>query len=455
MPCEACADGHYESRACSPYQNTECAECRACQDGTWISGGCNRTHDRVCEACLDEITCPRGEYKESGCTGKEEHGRAVCRPCSGGCPRGFYVESHNGCNGDSLNPEKPTCRRCDAKCGEGQYRSNECNGTTMHDTETCEQCPLCPSGQYWALGCDGRGFSSEATCQNCDACAPGQYIASFGSCLGFRTTRNSYVCRNCTGCPAGRSHNRPCDGMGVEDPVCIDCPPCPRGERVQVSGAACACVPCRGECVAGEYRDTNGCPGGNSGLDDVCRPCTAAWQCDQRGEYLEAVPEFCDGGHDLDTQVCAPCDGSTDCGPGLFFEPGWCNATAPYGSWCRPCTTSCPQGSYRSGPCNGAQDLQCTACSAEPCAQGQYQYSPCNSVREKLCRACQSCFPGFYDASPGQCQDGWAGRDCRPCDTACPEDSFLVRGCTDTENAVCIRTKGTPPPQHPVGRSRP
>lgn len=445
MACEACADGYYESRPCSPYENTECTECSGCADGEWIAGGCNRTHDRACEACLDSITCPVGAYKQSGCTGTETHGRTVCRACSEGCPRGFYVEAYNGCNGDSIDPVPPTCRRCDAGCGEGQYRSNECNGTTSHDTERCEQCPLCPAGQYWASGCDGKGFSSEATCQRCDTCAPGQYIASYQSCLGFRTTRNSYECANCTECPSGKSHDRACDGTGISDPACIDCPPCPRGERVQISGSACACVPCRTQCAAGEYTDINGCPGGNSGLDDICRPCTEAWQCDQREEYLEAVPDFCDGSHGIDTQLCATCGEDTDCGGGMFFAQELCNATAPYGSWCRPCRTSCPQGTYRSGLCNGAQDLQCTPCSAEPCAAGQYQYSPCNALRDRLCRPCQSCFRGSYDASPGKCQDGWEGRDCRPCRTWCPEDSFLVRNCTATEDAVCIRMQGTRP----------
>lgn len=440
-PCRQCANGEYTEAQCTQSQNTVCRECRHCGAGEWISRECEPAGaDTACTPCAT-MSCAAGQWVAGGCTGTEKNDSLTCLPC-GQCPVDHYLVSTNGCDGATTEKTSPTCSPCGKPggCGEGQYRHGRCNGTGTTNTETCADCPLCPVGQFWHKGCDGTGFSpDEAVCRPCDQCPAGSYIESYQSCLGFRTTPTAYSCKNCTKCENGFRHAPTCSGTTTSDVSCVKCDlVCKPGERVATDPetSQCKCEACKTNCGRGEFRNPVGCPG-HEEADDACVRCTTADACQEEEEYL-FEQGTCDGNLSYDSRECATCSLSF-CPRGQWADVARCNSTAPFQSWCRPCSRSCPLGKYRTAPCNSVdRDIVCASCTTAPCPLGQYEVSPCDGLVDRKCQTCTECmWPHFYDSNPGGCKDGIHDRKCTRCRAECPPGQIELETCTRVSDTIC------------------
>ena len=89
-----------------------------------------------------------------------------------------------------------------------------------------------------------------------------------------------------------------------------------------------------------------------------------------------------------------------------------CGCNAPLsnlgvaGGPCTACSTSCPSGSYLSGPCTAVTDIACSLCAT--CEAGSFRSSTCTATANTVCTPCPA----------GQFSYGANGQDalsCTPC----------------------------------------
>lgn len=440
-----CPEGQYMVSACDPRADAVCAECAGCEFGQWRAGGCSGEQDTVCGDCEQEA-CPNGTWRAGGCTGVEDAGELHCLALDV-CREGQYIVGYTTfTDGRAMDEPNVTCAECNAGCGNGQYRTNRCTGRDREDTERCLSCPLCPAGEFWSEGCDGTTFDTSGTCTACDRCGRGEYVSSFGSCLGHRSTPNSYTCSQCEPCAENGTHpSPPCDGLSRAPPQCVDCPVCGEGQRARTDpeDGGCTCENCTEVCTAGEYRNKFGCPGYRD-EDDTCMPCTGADRCNE-GQYVDRPGGGCDGNGDLDAEICVDCTKVTCPGLDMFRDIRLCNSTAPYGSWCVPCTKPCRDGTYLAHDCEWDRDTVCEPCTTGPCGEGMYEEYPCDGENDRVCTKCRVCQTWQYDASPSGCTDDFGNRDCRRCREGCPEGQAEVEPCSERSDMVCGAVLGKSP----------
>lgn len=81
LGCSKCVQGTYESVACTPLTNRECATCQiACSPGYFVRP-CNMTADRTCVTC--KTRCTSGQFMTGVCTGLDTQDTIGCQNCSG------------------------------------------------------------------------------------------------------------------------------------------------------------------------------------------------------------------------------------------------------------------------------------------------------------------------------------------------------------------------------------
>lgn len=82
LGCATCVAGYtYESTACTPLTDRECATCTAACNAGYYVRHCNLTADRTCIACKQ--TCGSGNYMVGVCTGGDTQDTVGCSACSG------------------------------------------------------------------------------------------------------------------------------------------------------------------------------------------------------------------------------------------------------------------------------------------------------------------------------------------------------------------------------------
>lgn len=162
----------------------------------------------------------------------------------------------------------------------------------------------------------------------------------------------------------------------------------------------------------------------------------------------------CEGNQIYDTSMCIDCN--AECvsaamdpqGRGQFIERECMQSSNDF--VCRPCSASCPAGSFISSRCSGRgrTDTGCTLCKAfcreslagVPGAHGQYISGLCTGETTsdvQSCRDCKQCPDGYYPT--GLCS-GVGFEDtvqCNKCRTECPAGFYLQGDCR-VEEVTCV-----------------
>ena len=122
LGCSTCVAGYtYESAACTPLTDRECATCTAaCNVGYYVRP-CNLTADRTCIACKQ--TCASGQYMSGGCTGGGTQDAILCIACNGPaiCNQGTTYMPSGQCPGNGrVNAGCVVCSQ--VSCPFGTYQ---------------------------------------------------------------------------------------------------------------------------------------------------------------------------------------------------------------------------------------------------------------------------------------------------------------------------------------------
>ena len=162
----------------------------------------------------------------------------------------------------------------------------------------------------------------------------------------------------------------------------------------------------------------------------------------------------CDGDQIYDTSTCIDCN--AECvsasqdpqGRGQFIERECLQTSEDF--VCRPCSASCPVGTFVSNRCSGRgrTDTGCTLCRAfckealagVPGAHGQYIAGYCDGYSTadlQSCRDCKLCPAGHYPTGLCSGVDFVDTVECVPCITECPA-GFYLRGDCRVEEVTCV-----------------
>ena len=292
-----CPTGSYPSGQCSGSTDYECTPCENRREGTYFTGTPGTVNDP--ESCgVDDCTsrCNVGLTPTGDCTPFEN---PACEPCTNvlGPNEEFIDECDTACVLNFFRENAAgRCEPCTTECPAGQEQTAEC---TRESDTGCGPCPVpLPVGAEWTTGCNfvcvaGRYSSAPGTCTECtSSCDCGEYLS--GACGGVL----NYECLAC-------------ENLGAEQYFTSN------GTVINGAGS-CGIADCRAECVGGNVLrgECGGCSnricegaGGNppnSSFPPVCT-FTCDWTCDDQ-----------------------------------FNE-------SDNGTWCNPCTATCPPGSLLVG----------------------------------------------------------------------------------------------------------
>lgn len=253
-------------------QTNVCNDCQTCNPsaalGTFMRQECTPTSNRVCGVCRS--SCDVGQYIVQFCNTTHD---MQCQACANVCPAGMYG-SLLECTGEELqDTQLGRCRACRTTCGDNQYLSGTCPGSTYED-RVCMACSKdlrCGIDQYEG-GCT---ISSDTRCLPYTTCNPGFYLADESS------TRDG-VCRPCSTCSGLLSTVRPCTRW--DDVVCRGSSSCgerdPCNQLTTSRGSALFC-----DYSQGMSRAFCGvCPPGYGGDGQYCTECPRGYTCDTVGQ---------------------------------------------------------------------------------------------------------------------------------------------------------------------------
>lgn len=264
------------------------------------------------------------------------------------------------------------------------------------------QCLSCPSGKTTPGTSTGVFKLDECICLNnqwldqtsptleckpLNPCKAGEYVKKFA------TWYSPYECANCSMCPAGTYRNLQTYCTGKLD-FDLD----PRNPS--------HCVPC-GTCGAGFFRNLSTCDGTTSmpAGGSFCARCRSCPDMHNIRSDTE-----CTGSGTSDTRQCIYC--KDPCGPGAdnVYIPSDTTEVGCDGQTlsmqnrtvkpCRPCASSCPEGTIRVSGCNGTTRDPNPVCSTcDRCSYGQYVKETCKggSSLNVTCAQCtQVCPSGTF-----------------------------------------------------------
>lgn len=298
-PCSgACADGSYQTAACSPTADRVCAPCTAIDHCSAVT--CTSATDQTCTSCADtyylkqnacvacSTSCPPGLTQSAACSATAD---LVCTNCTvipnctaltctnatdqvcTACAQGFFLSNN-------------ACVACSGACAAGQYQTAACSATADRTCASCTAVDHCAS----APTCTG------ATDSQCAACSGGYYLVD-----GTADT-----CATCSGaCPAGQYQTAACSATA--DRTC---------------GACNAITNCASTvtCTALGNEQCASCATGYVLVDGTADTCVRPKTC---AELKKSAPTTPDGVYTIDP------DGS---GPIAAFDV-YCDMTNDGGGW--------------------------------------------------------------------------------------------------------------------------
>jgi hypothetical protein len=393
----------------SPAGSPSVANCKACPlSATLINNECKCTAtSAIYDVATNTCGCPAGFAQIMS------NGTMTCR----GCPSGKYA-----LKGESV------CSLCATSAKVGYLDPL----TTLQNQDSCR----CAANYYWSVGAT-RALDNCVSCPLNSVSNPGAKTCSCNA--GFASLGTSGSSLTCTAC----------SGVGFTSTIGSSTCFCAAN---YISSGSGTCSPC----VAGTYSIANGasclgCPAGtySQGNGGPCLPCTAgkysalgASTCLDcaANTYSRSGAATCTAcgspilGYGVGTQLGRPvCTCAVGygfsmlsytcafCGAGSSNPSASevCTCTDTSASWdplsntcacktgftsggsspvvCKACASTCPLGSFQTGPCTTYSDLSCSLCTI--CGPGTSMVSDCSSSN----RVCTSCADGLYqdkDNSP-------------------------------------------------------
>ena len=460
---QVCIQGKCAAPNC--YTTAKCTSAQLCRDTKCQANNCAgsspkqcakgefcRPYDNTCVKSCSGVTCPAGEFCQSGKCQKDPCSGVNC-PVGQTCVNGKCEKKHCGsgkscrhkrvCNNKTNQCEDDLCIgvTCPSgqTCQQGQCSGTskcrfdaDCPGTELCINNTCikPKCSKnsdCSSGQLCVSGTCVVDACKGKTCPAGEFCKAGQCIKS---CAGVFCSKGSF-------CKEGKCTKDPCAGAQ-----------CKAGEL---------CV--NGRCIKDDCK-ANSCKGGRVCKADHCTedPCQGIQ---------------CPGGQQCQNGQCTgslSCKVDTDCpAPGVCVK-GTCQVAGCYLATCAS-GKLCLNGTCTDDPCKGKQcaagetcrstDGQCVkdcpkcpngqrcqngTCSADPCAQTQ-------------CQADESCVNGtcVKDACKASTPKCRYKRSCK--NSACQDDPCLGIKCpanhTCQEGACHRDTTGESHQENPTEQSEP
>ena len=477
-----CQQGSYESTPCAALTNRVCTTCSTCAAGTWGSAGCNplTNNDTICtphqecppgqleetagtptsnRKCKDCFRCPSSDFASTGCCGKAD---TICTRLS-------------TCNTGEFSTVPPTAiqggfktdRVCQklSQCGTGQFYSQLGDRNTDN---ACTTCTTCPFGSYATKACvQGSGSlkGSDTVCTPWKKCATDNYLAqpgspfedgSCGPCSKCQTTEyRSGGCNNtvdtvCTArriCDANTEYesipNPKMDAatVAVTDRVCTNCTNCEA--KGDVTTGVCSahldatCTP-----KAKTSNTTLYCPRGTVAIGShpnhaciACKPCASGSYAKGGLSCLNPVLTFND----------PTCEPWSVCTVGSFEAV---SPTPETDRVCQTCST-CPNGQYRDGGCQGATDTLCIK--ERPCqVNNSYEVVAGTAVAPHQCKKCRNC--NYIPPTPQSdylAQGEYVSSACtETTDTvcskfhSCPTDTVVISRGSPTQDRACLKCPG-------------
>jgi len=259
VACTVCPNGQY-------WNGTACTACTICADGSYETTACTTTTNRACSTCANPSAT---QYVKTACTASANTQFETKQTCSSGqFLYGFVAGAYNS----SGSPG--TCTACSSPSG-AQYVTSVC--TTSNDTQFGTR--SCPANQYYSGGFDAGSYDrigSAGVCatrgtntcpagytpmtDNITCCTDGNYLLTLGS---------GSTPGNCSGgtCPYGFKY--------VPNTTINQCmySSAPTNARSRFTTSPCypgdyangnLCLPCSaGQTSTGDQTCTN-CPAGQS-----------------------------------------------------------------------------------------------------------------------------------------------------------------------------------------------
>ena len=394
--CQPCPAGQG-----SPPGSPSVANCKACPSSASLVANeckCNAA-SAVYDITTNTCGCP------SGFTQGLSNGTTVCR----GCPSGKYA-----LKGEAV------CSLCSTSARTGWADPL----TTVQNQDSCR----CAANYYWSQGAT-RALDNCVACPANSVSGPGAKTCSCNA--GFAslgTSGSSLTCSPCSGvgytsnvgsstcfCAANYflsgSTCSPCAAGTYSLPNSISCLACPAGTYSLGNGGACL------PCAAGKFS-----PGGLA----TCTDCAANTYSRERAATCTACGSVLLGfsvgtqtgrpvctcsagyGYSLLSYTCAIC--GTGSANTASSEVCTCNDASA--SWdalsntctcksgftsagsspvvCKACASTCPVGSFQTGPCTSFSDLSCSTCTI--CGPGTSMTADCSTSN----RVCATCADGLY-----------------------------------------------------------
>lgn len=474
---DACADGEYESVACTPYTNRVCTKCSSCEDGTFNSGGCF-AHNTTDTICSEHTPCAAGSYETKEGTTTEDRQCDTCEDCpttsfaSTGCCGTVqtYCDSLSSCIPgveyeafpplDAPQGGYASDRHCRpyTKCGTGEFYNSFGNGT---DDRDCKPCTTCPYGETATDDCVQGNLASkflgtDTVCTPWSACGADQFY------IQKPTAYSDGVCGDCTACQEGEYAAGGCDGVEdtdcqlktvcdtetqfetyagdvANDRACDNCTVCSNTTRLVAACSSHADADCSTDLAFDEMTEPLVCARGEVYIGSP--PNHACIECDEcaTGTFAEGG-ESCRGANTFNNPDCSPW---SVCAPGTF------QAATPSSTTDRICKTCtpCPYGHLFVSGCNITHD---SVCEPEPTCEeilGVPGYEVVAGTAEKahVCTACRTCDYDAGDATTlwtrtGEyASGGCSGQEDTVCSTftECSQNEFIVKRGTATSDNVC------------------
>ena len=425
--CATCASGTYETGACTATTNRVCSTCTACADGTYETGACTSATNRVCSTCA---TCVSGTYETGACTATTNR---VCSACASPCVSG--MRESTSCTATTNR----VCSACASPCSPGTIEVIACTATTNRVCSTCDpgteyycpdgvslpRCSYPSSTQYVTAVCSSRydtQFGTKPSCsgnQSLIGFSAGSYNA-----LGTPGTCSTSTVVSCTTaapfCSAGNYLTGLCYSNGYDDRRCQACP-----ETSYCNGGLSAPIPCPVlNCPSGQYK-VGGCRG-TLGNTQYCEVCPFGAYCPGDNQLYACPTITCSAGTYV-TGTCSATTNSRTCSTcvGGNYCPG------DGGMYTCPASITCPAGqvmSTTSGACTATGDTRtCVACATgATCASCVHDYG--------------SQYPIWSGSACVACTDS---SHCPVAGSSCTNNMCVVTACRDSLVNITCNEGGT------------
>lgn len=247
----SCPANQYITAECTIDYNVVCQTCGTCGVGQETQTACGARSNTVCRDCL------AGTFRDQNVVNEQQTCRActVCQTSQRQRRTGCSATSNEQCPQCSeghivvVNPSPPDgCRECGA--GTFARASDNTCATCRNCANTERQTRACtPDGDRQCTACTNNERVRSLNSQTCDGCVDGYYRTNVPSCAicdgsscgegRYRTCYNTADeggkrdCNDCQGqqestgsniCAAGRGVSERCEGTGVRNVQCADCP---------------------------------------------------------------------------------------------------------------------------------------------------------------------------------------------------------------------------------------